>query len=149
MGIKDYSNSEKFLNEIESFTSAKGGQLRRKEDLSIIFDETFKHNKEKLLEDLSFTAKYLQGLMMVLKKGTQNPEVQSLEYVKSDFSLNLNKVTTQLKEVLAESDQGVKGHFNKTYFELTQQGFQNLNELLSDLEWTKMYLNEQKRSTKN
>ena len=76
MGIEDYNSSEKFLNEVELFSSVKGGQLKRKEDLNIIFEEAFKHNKEKLLEDLSFTAKYLQGLMRVLKKGAQNPEVQ-------------------------------------------------------------------------
>ena len=149
MRIKDFNSSEEFLNEVDSFSSSKGGQLKRKEDLNIILKEAFKHNKEKLLKDLSFTAKYLQGLMRVLKKGVQNPEVQSLEYVKSDYSSNVNKFATQLREVLSESDTEVKEHFNKTYFELSQEGFQNLNELLSDLEWTKMYLNEQKRSAKN
>jgi len=149
MRIKDFNNSGKLLNEVDSFSSSKGGQLKRKVDLNIIFKEAFIHNKEKLLEDLSFTAKYLQGLVRVLKKGTQNPDVHSLEYVKSDYSSNLNKFTNQVKEILSEKDQGVKEYFDKTYFELSQEGFQNLNELLSDLEWTKMYLNMQKRKTRN
>ena len=35
--------------------------------------------------------------------------------------------------------------FESTYFELTQESFINMNELLADLEWAKMYLNEIKR----
>ena len=143
--IQGYSDSKKLLNEINDFSLAKGGQLKRKEDLNIIFEEISRNNKEKLLEDLSFTAKYLQGLMRVLKKGAQNPEIKSLEYVKSDYSLNIMKFTTQLKEILSESSGEMKEHFNKTFFELSQEGFQNLSELLSDLDWTKMYLNELKR----
>jgi hypothetical protein len=143
--VKEYNNFEKFLNEVDNFSLAKGGRLKRKNDLKIILEETLKPHKEKLFEDLSFTAKYLQGLMRVLKKGGQNPEVKSLEYVKSDYSSNADKFIAQLKEVLSENSMEVKEHFNKTYFELSQEAFHNLNELLSDLEWTKIYLNEQKR----
>jgi hypothetical protein len=143
--IKDYNNPKIFLNEVDGFCQTNGGQLKRKEDLNNIFAEAFNHNKANLLEDLAFTAKYLRGLMRVLEKGVQNPEVKSLEYVKSDYSLNVNKFTNQLKEILSESSDKTKEHFNKTYFELSHEGLRNLNELFSDLEWTKIYLNEQKR----
>lgn len=131
-----------FVDAVEKFS---GEKLKRKAELIRIYEEAAKHDNMKLFEDTVFTAKYVQGLLRVVKSGTQNPEVQNLESIKKDFSDNMNKVVSQLKEILDNADEESKAHFDKTYFELSQESFLNLAELLNDLEWTKMYLNDLKR----
>lgn len=138
-----YSNAPaKLLQEVDEFS---GKSLKKRVDLQIIFEETLNRDRGKQLEDLAFTSKYVQGLLRVLKEGSKNTEVSSLDHVKKDLSANLNKAIAQLKDVLSAADGNTLQHFERTYFELSQQGFMNLIDLLSDLEWTKKYLNEQKR----
>ena len=67
-----------------------------------------------------------------------------MEKIKADFSSNVKKVISQIKDIISDADEGLQKHFEENYFEMSQQGLTNLNELLADLEWTKMYLNDQK-----
>jgi len=130
------------LEEIEEYSNFK---LKRKDDLRILIEVCNTNNKAKLFEDLSFTAKYILGLQRVLKKGVINPEINNLEKIKKDYSDNIIKVIEQIKELITLTPGKTKERFDKTYIELSQQGLSNLNELLEDLEWTKMYFNSKKR----
>jgi hypothetical protein len=144
---KDFSNTPgNFINEVEKFSKTT---LNKKAELLRIYEESLKAGKEKIFEDLTFTSKYLRGLMRVLQNGTNNPEVPSLEKIKADFSANIKKVTEQLRDIISNADEELKKYFTDNYFEMSQQGLTNLNELLADLEWTKMYLNDQKRQKAN
>ena len=140
------SSTSDFVNEVEKFS---GASLNKKAELLRIYEESIKSGKEKAFEDLTFTAKYLRGLMRVLQNGSNNPQVDSFEKIKTDFSSNINKVIEQVKDIIADSDEDLQKHFKENYFEMTQEGLINLNELLADLEWTKMYLNDQKRQKPN
>jgi hypothetical protein len=138
--------AKQVVKEIESFS---GNRLKRKSDLEIIIDLAFQNKKQNLLEGISFTAKYILGLQRVIKKGNTNPEITNLEQIKNDYTDNMKKAVGWLKEIINLSDQNIRSYFETTYFELSAQAFQNLNELFADLEWTKMYLNEQKSQTHN
>jgi hypothetical protein len=139
-------NASDFVNEVEKFS---GTNLNKKAELLRIYEESINSGKEKVFEDLVFTGKYLRGLMRVLQNGTGNAQVESLDKIKSDFSSNIKKVIDQIKEIIAGSDENLQKHFEENYFEISQEGLTNLNELLADLEWTKMYLNDQKRQKPN
>jgi hypothetical protein len=140
------SSPGNFVNEVEKFSQTN---LNKKAELLRIYEETLKYEKENIFEDLIFTAKYLRGLMRILQDGPQNSQVDSLEKIKKDFSSNIKKIIEQLREIISNSEESLKKHFEENYFEMSQQGLTNLNELLSDLEWTKMYLNYQKRLKAN
>jgi len=135
-----------FVNEVEKFSKTN---LNKKAEMLRIYEESLKSGKEKIFEDLTFTAKYLRGLMRVLQNGASNPEVPSMEKIKADFSANIKKVTDQLKDIISNAGEKLTKYFTDNYFEMSQQGLTNLNELLADLEWTKMYLNDQKRQKAN
>jgi hypothetical protein len=139
-------NASDFVNEVEKFS---GTNLNKKAELLRIYEESINSGKEKVFEDLVFTGKYLRGLMRVLQNGSGNPQVESLDKIKTDFSSNIKKVIEQIKEIIADSDENLQKHFEDNYFEMSQEGLTNLNELLADLEWTKMYLNDQKRQKPN
>lgn len=143
----EYSNAPaKLLKEVDEFS---GGSLKKRVDLQIIFEESLNKDNSKLLDELAFTSKYTAGLLRVLREGSKNSEVYSLDHVKKDLSSNMNKAIQQLRAIMNDADGGTKQYFERTYFEMSQQSFFNLNELLSDLEWTKKYLNDQKRKMKN
>ncbi len=134
-----------FVDDVEKFSKSK---LKRKAELLRVYEEVLKNDKSKLFEDLIFTAKYVQGLMRIVQKESMNAGVTNLSEIKKDFSDNMNKIVNKIKEIIIDADEKLKLYFEETYFELTQQSFLNLSELLSDLEWTKIYSNEMKRSNK-
>jgi hypothetical protein len=139
-------NAIEFLKEIDTFSNV---QLKKRDDLHKIFEEIFKENKYQILEEISFTSKYVQGLVRVLKSGAGNADVKNLEHVKIDLSSNINKVIEKIREVISTADEETHKYFEKNYFEMSQHGFLNLNELMTDFEWVKKYLNEQKRKNMN
>jgi len=139
-------NTANLVEEINVFSEQK---LKRKDDLKILLEMSFKNEKSALLENLSFTAKYIRGLERVLKKGSMNPEISNIEQIKQDYTNNIKKLIDQIKELISLADTEVNSYFEERYFKLTQEGFQSLSELLEDLEWTKMYFNQQKRRTTN
>lgn len=131
------------LDSAEEFTNSI---LLQKEDLTIIIKESYKNNKAEIFEELCFTGKYVNGLMRVMKIGSSNPEVKSLDHLKKDLSDNMEKVISQLKEITLKSSFEVKEEFEKKYFKLSPESIRNLSELVSDLDTLKKYLNYLKRS---
>ena len=134
-----------FLNDVESFSNFI---LIRKDALQIIIDESLKNNFETKFEELTFTGKYVQGLKRVLQKGGDFQEIDSLDHVKKDLTENMQKLIGDIRTILIHSSETNKKYFEDTFLSLTPDCFQNLNELVEDLEWVKKYLNHKKRSDK-
>ncbi len=138
--------NENILNDVENFSDSL---LKRRADLQIIIDESLQNNYEAEFEELTFTGKYVQGLKRVLQKGADFQEIDNLDHVKKDLTENMEKVIGDIRALLIHSSETNKKHFEDTYLSLSPNCFQNLNELLEDLEQIKKYLNYQKRSDKN
>ena len=138
-----FKDSRELLKRVDEFSNFK---LQKRDDLQIIFTEGVKEENNKLFEDLVFTAKYVQGLMKVMKMGQENSEVKSLEHVKIDLTKNMEKVVEQIREIVSGSSQSDKDYIEKTFLQMNAEAFKNLNEILADLDWTKKYLNDLKRS---
>ena len=137
-------DDENFLVKVEEFTS---NQIQRKDDIKKIIDVVFTHRNEDQFESLTFTAKYICGMMRVLKSAPGIPEVNSVDHVKNDLNENMKKGIEQLKEIMSLSDESDQEYFNRTYFTLTPQNFTNLTHLFSDLELVKKYINYTKRKS--
>jgi hypothetical protein len=139
-------NIEGFVDEIEIYS---GNQLKRKDDLLTLIKLGFSGDKKELIEELSFTAKYVQGLFRVLERTAGNPDIHNTGRIKADLSDNLEKVKEKIDQIIIFADDPVKIYFRETYLQLSQTGLFNLTELLHDLEWTKKYLNQVKRTNPN
>ncbi len=139
-------NINDFIEEIESYS---GNRLKRKDDLTTLIELGYSNNQNDVIEDLCFTAKYVQGLLRVLKKAADNSEIQNTAQIKTDLSTNLETVKEKIENLLINSDEKTVNYLRKTYLELSQNSFFNLTELLNDLEWTKKYLNQIKRTSPN
>jgi hypothetical protein len=139
-------NAPKFFIEVEKFLKHS---LNRKAEMIIIYDAAVDSNQMNIFRDLCFTAKYLVGMMRVLQEGGNNPQISSLDHVKKDFSSNLAKAIEQIKQITVGADKSQKEYFEDQFFVRSHSGLTNLNELLADLESTKLYLNYLKREKKN
>ncbi len=141
----NYNAPEFFIN-VEKFSKHS---LNRKAEMIIIYDAAIDSNQMNIFRDLCFTAKYLVGMMRVLQEGGNNPQISSLDHVKKDFSSNLAKAIEQIKQIIVGADKSQKEYFEEEFFMKSNAGLTNLNELLADLESTKLYLNYLKREKKN
>jgi hypothetical protein len=142
MGIN--LNDKNFLSSVEDYT---GSLLQKKEDIKRIIELVVAEKKEEEFEKLVFTAKYICGMMRVLKNAPGIPEVSSIDNIKNDLNENMKKGIEQLKEIISFSDDNQRDYFDRTYFTLTQQNFNNLSQLFSDLESVKKYMNHLKRQS--
>lgn len=137
-------NDNYFLAEVENYT---GSLLQKKEDVKKLIDAVVSGEKENQFEELAFTAKYICGMLRVVKNAPEIPEVTSIEHVKSDLSENIKKGIENLKQILSSASKSEQNYFEQTYFNLTTQNFTNLSGLFSDLESVKKYLNYLKRQS--
>jgi hypothetical protein len=131
------------LDKAEEFSNTK---LNRKSDLQIIADNCIFNNLYSEFEDLAFTGKYIEGLKRVLSKGAEFQEIENLDYVKKDLTSNMEKVIEQIRLTLSGIDKTHLNYFENKYLSLTPNNFQNLNQLLGDLDLVKKYLNFLKRT---
>jgi len=135
-------DDKNFLKGVEDYT---GSLLQKKDDINKLIEVVVTEKKEEEFEKLTFTAKYICGMLRVVKNAPGIPEVSSIDHIKNDLNENIKKGIEQLKEIIAFSSVSEKDYFDKTYFSLTTQNFGNLTQLFSDLESVKKYINHLKR----
>ncbi len=134
--------NKNLLDEVEKYSNSV---LQRKVDLQLIVNECLQNDFAAEFEELTFTGKYIEGLKRILQKGAEFTEIESLDYVKKDLTENMKKVAEQIDSIVFKATETTKNHFEETYLKLSPECFNNLNQLLADLEWVKKYLNHQKR----
>ena len=131
-----------FLDDVEKFS---GKSLNKKDDLADIF-EAYKSSKNfEDFESLSFTGKYVNGLFKVLANSTKIPEVENVDHIKKDLSENMEKIISQFKEITSYMNEKNKKLIEENYLKLSEGSFQNLQQLVEDLDTIKKYLNFLKR----
>jgi len=131
-----------FCDEVEKFSNKK---LLIIDDLQKLASTAVNSLQQELFFSIAFSAKYIQGLVRVLQQAGTNPEIKNLEQIKKDLTENMEQITTNLKILVANESSEVKAAFEEKYFSLTAESFANLQNLLHDLEWVKIYQNHLKR----
>lgn len=135
--------AEDFIIAVDEFAK---GTLHNAEDLTRIMEVVIKNDKQKQLEDLAFTAKYALGLMKIFQDRSNNEfEDEYFEKIRGEYTEAITKVRSLLEEILSDASSFISGIFKEKYLGMTHGSMNNLNILIEDLSWIKMYLNEQKR----
>lgn len=137
------TDSKSFIDGLETFS---GGKLKEKEMVKSMLHHSLSSDSLKLFEDCCFTAKYISGLMRVLKSAASMSDVNNTDSIKSDLSKNFEQFTLQVKEIIGLMPEETRDTVTQTYLEMTPESFTRLNNLIADLNWAKMYLNDLKRS---
>ncbi|MDP4116396.1 MAG: hypothetical protein Q8903_09690 [Bacteroidota bacterium] len=137
------SNNEDNLTLAEAVRNFSGSKLKRQDDLEKLFSIITATNKN-LFDTLLFKAKYIKGLMRIFKESAKNADFNR-DLIKKDLSDNITQAKELLKNITRSAEGSVKVYFESNYYVLDPESLGRLDELLSDLEWTKMYLNDVKR----
>ena len=137
------SSGIELLKAVDKFSQQK---IKNRDALHLLFDICIAKDKLRLLEELSFTSKYLNGLARVLITAAGNSDYQNIDNIKKDYSDNILKATDQLKNIVALIDEQTQKKFRVEFLDLNSEAFAKLRTLFEDLEWTKKYLNALKRN---
>jgi len=128
-----------FKADFEIFAS---GKLKVKEDLFKVIDIC--ETRPGLLDKISFSAKYIQGLYKIIEKAAGNTDINNMEELKTKLTDEMKNFREVLIVSLANTEHA--GYFNLNYFEYTPEAFANFRRLISDLEWVKLFKNDLKHS---
>jgi len=131
----------KILTEVEILSN---NRLYFRDDLEILIKITQQREKFRLLEKISFHAKFSNGLLKVIQR--KDPLIEETFFLKSssEYKDNLQKVIKLLEDLLKEGNDFIRTIFEEKYFGLNQQCLNNLNNLCSDLSYLKLYFNDLK-----
>lgn len=129
------------VSEVEEFSKYK---LKMKEDLERVIDLCINSNNGRVLDEIAFTAKYLQGLFGIIQRGESSIDDEVLGRYMKEYSENIEKVKGNLSVILESASSFIRNIFQQKYFSMTQESVSNLNKLCYDLGWYKMYQNDQK-----
>lgn len=133
--------SHHFYNELINFSR---GKILNEEDIIRLLELSFKENKLKDLEEISFYAKFTKGLLRIIQNRDNSIDDEYFEKVKKEYSENIQKVKSGVEVIISSGSNFIQEIFREKYFQLTHESLSNLNNLCSDLEWIKMYFNSLK-----
>ena len=134
--------AEHLTNDIEAYSNNK---LESRANLQKILEIFFTKAEEGLLDEIIFTAKHIKGLVIVLKEASTKSEIQNIEQIKSDLSANIEKFREQIKNLISNESEEEKKFYEKNFLSFDEESFKNMQNLWSDLAWTKLFLNELRR----
>ena len=97
------------------------------------------------LERFALLGKYVNGLFRVLESSGKVAEFQNREQVKKDLGENIEKVISRLKEITLKLDDEKKTKIEDNFLDLSKNSFQNIQQLVEDIDHIKKYLNYLKR----
>lgn len=132
-----------FLDEVEKFTEKK---LHHKLFLQQLIDEANRNRAVQKFEELAFTGKYVSGLFRAIKIGQSNPDITNLRMIKEDLMKNIEKVITLIREMTSNLNAEVFAEIKTKFIELSKDQFNNITQLVDDLDQVKKYLNYLKRN---
>lgn len=135
-------DSEKILDIIDHLSK---GKLNFRDDLGRLIELSIKNDKMKILEDLSFQARYTQGLLKIIQNRDNNIDEEYFAKVQNEFTESIQKIKISIELLLSFSSNFIKEIFIEKYLQMSQVSFSNLNKLCLDLSYLKLYFNDMKR----
>ena len=147
-------NTRKVLSELIEFT---GNKIKNHDELALLIEISLIKDNISLFNDITFNAKYLNGLGKILHTGLTNikvnkssPELNdalqhdSINKVRNEYKIHLEKFINQLNEFIKPLQGIDEKEFRKKFLSSTQLSMVNLTNLIYDLSWLKKFSNRSK-----
>lgn len=149
------SETRNLISELSEFSNSK---LKNIDALSYLIEASKAFGKEKLFNDLIFTAKYINGLEKILRRNAVFASAQdtklnggkaisneAMDKIKTEYKEHLKKMSFGLKELIQNAEETERDQFISKYLSLTRESMLNLSRLIYDLAWLKIFINKQTR----
>lgn len=139
--MKEITDLNQFLNEVKAY---KNREFRNEIDVYSLVEYIIQNNEYQLLEDISFSAKYIKGMFSII----QNETVQKDENYKGNLNKDISEAVEKFKELIKRVISGYEkkdfDSFYLRYLAMNQSAFSNLINLIDDFSMIKSYLNYRK-----
>lgn len=145
MNSKSNLTSEEIINRVSELS---GNALKQRDDLKLLIDTAVTQDKISLLEELSFHAKFSDGLLRVVQR--KNSTIDEEYFLKAidEYKISIEKVRVILNELLSGATDFIKLILTEKYLTLSQVSLSNLNSLCFDLSFLKLFFNDLKSEGK-
>lgn len=149
--------SEDTRKTLTGLTEFSGNKIKNPDDIAYLIEISHTTNQRAYLNNLMFTAKYLNGLGKILHTGITNikanknnsqaketMERDSINKIRNEYKINLEKFLIQFEEIVKSSAGDEYLNFKNKYLASTQISMINITNLIYDLSWLKKYYNQNK-----
>jgi DNA repair ATPase RecN len=109
--------------------------LAKRDDLALLIELARLGNREDLLDDLAFLAKFLTHSRRIMQR--IGPQGEGYERLASEFSASLQKSSDLLRGLTSEAPEDERARLSSQYLDLSPNALENFLALLSDLSWYK------------
>ncbi|MGE5430377.1 MAG: hypothetical protein ACM3QX_04845 [Syntrophomonadaceae bacterium] len=133
--------AENIIEEVETLSNNK---LKMKDDLLRIIALSINGGSVSVLEDTAFKAKYLQGLFGIIQRGESSIDEEVFKRYMAEYLENIEGIKKNLGSIIESAGSFYRNIFTEKFFSMTQESISNLNRLIYDLGWYKIYMNDQK-----
>ena len=129
---------------IEDVDNLSKNKLKMKDDLLRIIDLSIKSQNLSVLDETAFKAKYLQGLFGIIQRGESSIDEEVFRRYMAEYTQNIEEIKKNLGGIIEGAGSFIRNILEEKYFSMTHESVSNLNKLIYDLGWYKMYLNDLK-----
>ncbi len=129
---------------LQSVNKHSGNKLQNLEDLTRLFEIAKNNNLNDALEKVIFSAKAFNGLMRIIKNIDNKFDDAYFEKLKIEIKYHTEIVMGGIKEISEKGGSFISEIFTDKYLTLSTECMQNLSTLCGDLEYVKLYLNDNK-----
>ena len=113
------------------------GKFKNTFELSVLIEYTISSGNPQIFYDIIFKAKYLKGLLKIIKDNPQKDD--KTEKIHNEFSENLIDLKAQISNLLSKIDNEVNNSFQTKYFEMNIDSLNNYYGLIDELAKCKDY----------
>ncbi len=127
---------------LSAVNDASGKTLKRSLDLGVLLQIAEEHSMQELLDDLAFSSKFIGKSFELMQR--IGKDGNGYEKLSAEFTTQISKSQSVLKQLLESSDAVTRVHFAGNYLEMNTLTMQNLMQLYHDLHWYKNYQLDQR-----
>lgn len=113
------------------------GLFKNTFELSVLIENTISSDNPQIFSDIIFKAKYLKGLLKIIKDNPQKDD--KTEKIHNEFSENLIELKEQISNLLSNIDNDINNSFQSKYFEMNIDSLNNYYGLIDELAKCKDY----------
>ncbi len=119
------------------------GNIRKRDDLSLILELSATYNEVDIFNDIIFSATSLWKIYKAIKNAEQETEV--MEKLKKESIIQADYLKSKLKLLIGDENISINARFEEVYYPNSSGAFYNLIDLAHDLaELKKIQMNQKK-----
>ena len=145
MNLINNKSAKELLSDIISFSN---NRIINHEDLERLFEIVIANNLVDVFNKLLFSSKVITGLLKIIQNSDNNFDDDYFDKIKNELKDNTLIVVNSLKEISQQGSNFLNSIFEEKYYLLKSESLQNLYLLCNDLNFVKMYLNDNRSKIK-